>query len=484
MEQEKPSTFGRQIKFFAVLAGFGVFIWFILQIKGILLPFALAFVLAYILAPLVDRLEGRGLNRVLSILIIFILVFSVLVMGAFKAGTKLTAEMFELSEQFLVQERVDREISLFNKGSGVIKIESINLLDINSNSFFLIDSPGLPLVLNPQERRVLKIRFAPQNTEPDEATLLFESAALPQIFELRLRGNFSSFSEKDSDNTFWVEGVYNDTIQVQALLFSKRGIDFGRAGPSIITRLSDEVKKLQQVFLAQSGIGDGFNIANLIREKGGVLAEKLLGGTGGVLGGVFSGITFAVIVPFVAFFLLKEGNRITHSLIELVPNAYFELCLNLIHQINGQIGGYLRGLILATTIVGTLSVSGLMLVGLPYALPVGLLAGVANMIPFLGPLIGIVSSSIVALATGGGVGMVLQVLIIFLIIQLIDNILIQPIVLAKSVDLHPLTVLFVVLAGGQLMGLIGMLIAVPTTGIIKVSGQAILQGIKRYKTQQ
>ena len=80
--------------------------------------------------------------------------------------------------------------------------------------------------------------------------------------------------------------------------------------------------------------------------------------------------------------------------------------------------------------------------------------------------------------------MVLQVLIIFLIIQLIDNILIQPIVLAKSVDLHPLTVLFVVLAGGQLMGLIGMLIAVPTTGIIKVSGQAILQGIKRYKTQQ
>ena len=79
--------------------------------------------------------------------------------------------------------------------------------------------------------------------------------------------------------------------------------------------------------------------------------------------------------------------------------------------------------------------------------------------------------------------MVGQVLVIFVIIQLIDNILIQPIVLAKSVDLHPLTVLFVVLAGGELMGLLGMLIAVPMTGIIKVSVQAINQGIKRYKAQ-
>ena len=482
MEQEKPSVFGRQIKFFGVLVGLGVFIWFILEIKGTLLPFALAFVLAYILAPLVDRLEGRGLNRVLSILIIFILVFSALVLGAFKAGTKLTAEMFELSEQFLVREKVDREISLVNQGFEDIKIETIGWVANNSTPFYLVDPPNLPLVLYPQQQRVLKIRFAPPNTKPKEAKLLFESPALPQ-FELRLRGNFSSQGEKGSDTPFWAEGVYDDSIQVESILFSKRGIDFGRAGPSMITRLSDEVKKWLNSVSWLKAIAGGFNIADFIREKGGFLAEKLLGGTGGVLGGVFSGITIAALVPFIAFLLLKEGKHLTRSLIEFVPNAYFELCLNLIHQINGQIGGYLRGLILATTIVGTLSVSGLMLVGLPYALPLGLLAGVANMIPFLGPIIGIVSSSIVALATGGGFGMVGQVLVIFVIIQLIDNILIQPIVLAKSVDLHPLTVLFVVLAGGELMGLLGMLIAVPMTGIIKVSVQAINQGIKRYKAQ-
>ena len=79
--------------------------------------------------------------------------------------------------------------------------------------------------------------------------------------------------------------------------------------------------------------------------------------------------------------------------------------------------------------------------------------------------------------------MVGHVLIVFALIQLIDNILVQPVVLAKSVDLHPLIVLFVVLVGGQLMGLKGMLIAVPMTGIIKVSTQTILEGVRRYRIQ-
>ena len=116
----------------------------------------------------------------------------------------------------------------------------------------------------------------------------------------------------------------------------------------------------------------------------------------------------------------------------------------------------------------------------------GLPQWIARLFPsynFLGPIIGIVSASIVALATGGGFGMVGHVLIVFALIQLIDNILVQPVVLAKSVDLHPLIVLFVVLVGGQLMGLKGMLIAVPMTGIIKVSTQTILEGVRRYRIQ-
>ena len=482
MEQDKTSVFGRQLKVAMGIVIAAAVIWFLIEIRGILLPFALAFALSYVMAPLVDRLEGRGLSRPLSILVIFVIVFSGLILGLFKAGTKLTGEMLELSEQFLVQEEVVQELVIANKSDRAVSIENVRGLQYEGSPFSLAERALFPIEIGPGDQRPLRFRFAPTAPVPVERIINIASPSLNKPFALRLRGN-GEYPERGSDDyRFWIEEAYADSIQIQALHFSAQGVDFGKAGPSIITRLSEEVGGLIVSYIPEN-VAEDLDISALIKEHGGTLAEKLLGGTTEVLGGVFSGITFAVIVPCVAFFMLKEGNRITRGLIELVPNSYFELCLNLLHQINGQIGGYIRGLILATTVVGTLSVSGLLVIGVPYALPVGILAGLANMIPFLGPLIGILSASVVALATGGGLEMVGHVVIVFAMIQLIDNVLIQPVVLAKSVDLHPLIVFFVVLAGGQLMGLMGMLIAVPMTGIFKVSGQSILEGIKRYRTQ-
>jgi putative permease len=103
------------------------------------------------------------------------------------------------------------------------------------------------------------------------------------------------------------------------------------------------------------------------------------------------------------------------------------------------------------------------------------------MIPYLGPLIGIIMASAVALATLGGTSMVTQVVLLFLFIQIIDNVLVQPMVVAKSVDLHPLMVMVVVMIGSDLWGMVGMLVAVPVTGILKVSGQTIYEGLKGYR---
>ena len=139
-----------------------------------------------------------------------------------------------------------------------------------------------------------------------------------------------------------------------------------------------------------------------MKVKGREMMNTLVGRSSAFVEGIFSGLALLVIVPFAVFFFLKEGRRITHELIELVPNAYFELCLNLIYQINGQIGGYLRGQMLETGIVALLSVAALTAIGLLNAILIGLLAGTANMIPYLGPLIGGITSSAVALSTGRG----------------------------------------------------------------------------------
>ena len=136
---------------------------------------------------------------------------------------------------------------------------------------------------------------------------------------------------------------------------------------------------------------------------------------------------------------------------------------------------------MAVSVVATLAVTGLSLIGVPYALPVEVLAGLSNMIPYLGPLIGIAVASAVALATLGGLSMVIKIVVVFLVIQLIDNIFVQPVVIAKSVDLHPLMVLVVVMIGSDLGQIIGMLVAVPLTGIIKVSSVTIYEGLKGYR---
>jgi predicted PurR-regulated permease PerM len=98
-------------------------------------------------------------------------------------------------------------------------------------------------------------------------------------------------------------------------------------------------------------------------------------------------------------------------------------------------------------------------------------------------LIGFFAASIAALATGGGLGVVGEIVVVFLIIQIIDNVVIQPTVVAKSVEMHPLVILFVVMVGSQLMGIVGMLIAVPLTGILKVSSQTVYEGVRGYRLE-
>ena len=480
MSQESPTFLGKQAKIAlgiaAVLAGLA----FVYAIRGTLIPFVLAFVMAYILAPVVDRMEGRGLHRTLSIIIVFLLAFTGLGIVSYWVGDKLVEEMIDLSGQFLDPETTERDLEIVNLRPDTVLVKTGVWVRRNykETSFSWVKKPEWPLVVAPEDTATISLRFTPaQKDSAVEGSLNLYIDALAQPYRLRVGGNLS-----DSTKIEWKAKKWLEEKEDAALIFSARAIEFGHAGPNIVTRFSEWVKKEFQP-LIQPLAGEDFKPSVWVKETGGEYMQTLLGGTKDVVGGLISGLTFVVIVPFVAFFFLKEGHRITRGLIELVPNAYFELCLNLLYQINAQIGGYIRGQIMATSVVATLAVFGLSIVGVNYALPLGIVAGLANMIPFLGPLIGFLSASIVALATGGGAIMVLQVGIVFLSVQLIDNIVIQPTVVAKSVDLHPLAVLLVVMIGSQFMGVIGMLIAVPLAGIIKVSIQTIYQGLKSYRLQ-
>ena len=142
----------------------------------------------------------------------------------------------------------------------------------------------------------------------------------------------------------------------------------------------------------------------------------------------------------------------------------------------------MRGMMLSVTIVSLLSTSLLYLIGLEHFLVIGLLAGLANVIPYLGPAIGIIAGVIAAILqySAFSMGVIVPVVVVFVIVQAIDNVFVAPVVVARSVNLHPLLVIFAVLVGSQLFGAVGMLLAIPATAVIKVSAQTIYEGLRRY----
>lgn len=462
------SLAGQRIRLLLAIAGTLAGLWFIYTVRGILAPFILAFILAYVLTPLVDRMEAQGLKRIPSILLIFLLVFASLAGLAVTAGRKMTKEMVDLSGEFLRQESREAEITIANADKKVWRVDVTTTTHGKENPFILLEPQDGEVIIQPGGQAVVRVRFAPKNTDPVTGELKISHGVL-QSEPIGLAGN-----RPDS-------GIlrYGEQNPWGKLTFSASSIDFGSAGPNIVSQISALVADFEPQL--QSLVGQEIDLSALIKTYGSQLIEVLLGRTSQLLSGVISGIMLVVIVPFVAFFFLKEGHHITHGLIELVPNKYFELTLSLMHSINNSIGGYIRGQLLAVGVVALMSVTGLSIIGMNYAFPVGVVAGLANMIPYLGPLIGIIMASVVALATLGGMAMVTKVMILFLFIQIIDNVLIQPMVVAKSVNLHPLVVMVVVMIGSDLWGMVGMLVAVPVTGILKVSGQTIYEGLKGYR---
>jgi predicted PurR-regulated permease PerM len=199
-----------------------------------------------------------------------------------------------------------------------------------------------------------------------------------------------------------------------------------------------------------------------------------------ILGSMVSIVSYIVIVPFIIFFLLKDGRTMKKTFIYYVPNKYFEMTLNVLHKIDQQLGWYLRGQFSEAFVVGLLSVFALWLLNVQYFTIIGIFAGLANMIPYVGPVAGAIPAIIVTMINGNDPIKIVYIVIAFAIIQLIDNILLQPVVLSKSVNLHPLIIVFAVLIGGQLFGILGMLLAVPTAGIIKVTSKEIYQGIRKF----
>ncbi|MFB6272154.1 MAG: AI-2E family transporter [Salinibacter sp.] len=197
---------------------------------------------------------------------------------------------------------------------------------------------------------------------------------------------------------------------------------------------------------------------------------------------VFTNIVYAVvIVPFVTFFLLKDELKIRRSILHLVPNRYFEVTLSILAKVELNIGRYFRALLVQGTAVGIIASALLWIVGLRGAIAIGIFTGLANTIPYFGPFLGFLAGTLVGIAQTGDVSLVPGVALAMALTQLADNVLIQPIVFSRAAQTHPLVILFVVLAGAKLAGLVGMLVAIPLTTTVRVIVEQLLWSLRNYR---
>jgi predicted PurR-regulated permease PerM len=144
--------------------------------------------------------------------------------------------------------------------------------------------------------------------------------------------------------------------------------------------------------------------------------------------------------------------------------------------------GYLHGWFLDSVIVGVLNIIGFYIIGVNYAILLGVFAGISNLIPYVGPFFGVIPALLISLTQYGDFRQAFSILMITLVfVQLLDNIIIQPLCFSKTVDMHPVTVIIVLIIGNSLMGIPGMLLAIPLATILMVSASETYWGLKNFQ---
>lgn len=193
-------------------------------------------------------------------------------------------------------------------------------------------------------------------------------------------------------------------------------------------------------------------------------------------------LTTFLLAPIIAFFMLLDGRATMKRVLSFVPNNFFETALNLTNQINEQLGDFIRAKILESLFVASVVWIGLTLISFPYSIFLAIFAGVTNLIPYVGPIIGAIPAFVLAAINPELNSAIFLISGIYFSAQLIDLAFIIPIIVARTVNLHPVSVLVVIILGAKVMGVLGMLIAIPVASILKLTFKTLFNHLMHFRT--
>lgn len=236
---------------------------------------------------------------------------------------------------------------------------------------------------------------------------------------------------------------------------------------SMADRFSDEIRQIEEKIAS----------SNLPFAKAGTLLTGFVNGVAGFFSGLLFGIIFSI------YFML-DGNHImtywSRALRLITGETVFTAVKQFAADADKAFSGYIRGQFIDAALVGVISTIALTLAGVPYSVVIGIMIGIGNLIPYVGPLMGYGAVIVICLIMGQYEKLVIGLLIIA-VIMFIDGNVINPRLLSDNVEVHPLLVVAALLAGGALGGFVGMLIAVPTAALIKMQFDRYLDAREKSK---
>ena len=284
-------------------------------------------------------------------------------------------------------------------------------------------------------------------------------------------------------------GILTLIITLIGPILVKQVTEFVTSIPNLVVELRDQTLNLRDQLMDNRFISNWVQHNTELFDEWtneatsyiGTLFKSVSASVGTIFGVISSTVLIVVLVPFILVYMLLDGYKFPDSVVKLLPKGYETETRNILHDMHVTVKHYVNGQVIVSLCVGLMSLIGFFISDIQYALLLALFCTVTNIIPYLGPYIGAVPAVIVGFIDDPIKA--LYAIITIVIAQQIESNLISPYFQGKTLKVHPLTIIIVLLVAGKIAGIIGVILAVPTYAVSKVVIQNIAR-IYRLRQQQ
>lgn len=278
-----------------------------------------------------------------------------------------------------------------------------------------------------------------------------------------------------------ISGALTGLILLTAPSIEAQVKDLVQSFPTYLRQLGDNMTNWVQNSFLGPYYDDGYNwLMDRLGELPQLIGTYISDGFQGIQN-VASTITNTVVTivtfPFVLFFLLKDGKKFQQFTIKLFPPKFRDDTKSILNNMDTQVGSYIQGQIIVASVIGILLFIGYLIIGLDYAFTLAIVAAVTSVVPYLGPTIAIIPAAIIAIVNSPF--MLLKLAIVWIAVQFLEGNFVSPNIMGKTMKIHPLTIILVLLIAGNLFGVVGVILGIPGYAILKVIGSYIFYKFKK-----